>query len=321
MDALSAELSGGETSLTRTLLLLDDDRAAAVAERALLDAATACPAESEDPLGIKHRVIPESADWPGRTILSTWGGDPYPTARFVHVVRAGPALLLTSTYAAGLADLEQTRAGVAPLVAAMAQFAGAEPSTQPAGTIEIPEGFPLADGLPDGGAEPGQPGLQGPNRTLEPLTFSACGSSLDEPPHVDQLRASWTNVEDYRDRQLTTFEDAAQAVTYVQRLTDFYRSCPEDDADEAGRTMSVLHEVNRTAVGGESWAVVTYYEFDGAPAIGLTVVHVIRLGRAVLIDTTSNEGSGPDRNAQIQEQTNATVEVVSAMCVFTEAGC
>ncbi len=82
-----------------------------------------------------------------------------------------------------------------------------------------------------------------------------------------------------------------------------------------------MHKVNRTAVGGESWAVVTHYEFDGAPAVGLTVVHVIRLGRAVLIDMTSNEGSGPDGTAQIQEQTNATVDVVSAMCVFTESGC
>ena len=145
------------------------------------------------------------------------------------------------------------------------------------------------------------------------------GSSLDEPPHVDQLRASWTNVEDYRDRQLTTFEDAAQAVTYVQGLTDFYRSCPEEDGGQAGST--IVHEVSRTAVGGESWAVVTYYEFDGAPAVGLTVVHVIRLGRAVLIDTTSNEGSGPGRSAQIREQTNAAVDVVSAMCLFTEAGC
>jgi hypothetical protein len=194
-----------------------------------------------------------------------------------------------------------------------------EPTNQPIENIEIPEGFPLADGLPDSGAEPGQPGLQGPNRTLEPLTFSACGSSFDEPPHVDQLLASWTNVEDYRDRQLTTFEDAAQAVTYVKTLTDFYRTCPEEDGGQAGN--SIVHKVSRTAVGGESWAVVTHYEFDGAPTVGLTVVHVIRLGRAVLIDTTSNEGSGPDGNAQIQAQTNATVDVVSAMCFFTESGC
>jgi hypothetical protein len=258
--------------------------------------------------------------------MSTWQGDAYPTARFVHIVQAGPALLLTSSYVAGPADLEETRAGVAPLVDAMAQFGRAEPGTdpsvpanQPVGTNEIPEGFPLADGLPNGGAEPGQPGLQGPNRTLKPLSFSACGSSLDEPPHVDQLRASWTNVEDYRDRQLTTFEDAAQAVAYVQRVTDFYRSCPEEDGDQAGST--IVHEVSRTAVGGESWAVVTSYEVDGAPAVGLSVVHVIRLGQAVLIDTTSNEGSGPDSKAQIQDQARATVDVVSAMCVFTKSGC
>ena len=56
-----------------------------------------------------------------------------------------------------------------------------------------------------------------------------------------------------------------------------------------------------------------------------TILHVIRLGRAVLVDTTSNEaGAGPDPEAdvrrQLDAQTTATATVVAAMCAFTEAG-
>ncbi|MDQ3484084.1 MAG: hypothetical protein M3445_01505, partial [Actinomycetota bacterium] len=79
-------------------------------------------------------------------------------------------------------------------------------------------------------------------------------------------------------------------------------------------------------VGGESFAVVRNTEFDGAPAVGLTVLHFVRVGRSVLIDTASNEvGAGPDLESdienQIARQVAGTAEVVAAMCRFTEAGC
>ena len=87
-----------------------------------------------------------------------------------------------------------------------------------------------------------------------------------------------------------------------------------------------MTEVRRTAEGGESWAVVRRQEYDGHPAVGLEILHVIRLGRAVLVDTTSSEaGAGPDPEAdvrrQLDDQTTATAGVVAAMCAFTEAGC
>lgn len=68
------------------------------------------------------------------------------------------------------------------------------------------------------------------------------------------------------------------------------------------------------------------FEYLDAPAIGMEVVHVVRLGRALLVDTTSTEGGGgpdPDAEAtaQIARQTEASADVVSAMCAFTQAGC
>jgi len=189
---------------------------------------------------------------------------------------------------------------------------------------EIPEDFPLAVGWPDDDeAERGEDGLKGPDRVLRSLTFTLCGDTLNDTVYVDRLRADWTNVEDYRHRQLTTYADADQAVAEVKALTDFHRECPTEEGDDGYTRVT---EVQRTEVGGESWAVVTHYEFDGAPAVGLTITHVIRLGRAVLINTISNEGgAGQDPDGEVRghldAMTSAIAQPMSRMCVFTKAGC
>jgi len=185
---------------------------------------------------------------------------------------------------------------------------------------EIPDGFPLAAAWPDDDqAESEEQGLTGPNRTLDSLLLTLCGSAFDDPEYVDRLRASWTNPEDYRDRQLTTYADADQAVAAVRALTDFYRACPQEEEGSDGYTR--VTEVRRTQVGGESWALMKGYEFKGAPAIGLEIIHVIRLGRAVLIDQTANEGSIADFELQLDAMTSDSGVPVSRMCAFTEAGC
>ena len=196
------------------------------------------------------------------------------------------------------------------------------PSPEPVASLvkEIPEGFPLAAGWPDDDqAESEDQGLTGPNRRLDSLLLEQCGNAFEEPEYVDRLRANWTNPEDYRDRQLTTYADAGAAVDAVSSLTDFYRACPEEEEFSDGYTR--IREVRRTQVGGESWALVQHLEFQGAPAIGLHIVQVIRLGRAVLIDTAANEGMIGEADSQVDFMTSATAEPVSRMCAFTEAGC
>ncbi|MDP2775374.1 MAG: hypothetical protein Q8O61_17610 [Nocardioides sp.] len=200
------------------------------------------------------------------------------------------------------------------------------PTTEPpfVDSDDIPEGFPLAAGWPDR-HEPGEKGLIGPAPDLEVLDrFEVCGSPLPAPAPVDRLGASWADVEDYRYRLLLSFDDADAAIAYQAQFLDTYRACPRTEEDADG--FVTVHDALRTQVGGESWAVVRTFEYLGAPAIGLEVVHVIRLGRALLIDTAATEGGGgpdPDADArgQITRQTDATTDVVSAMCTFTEAGC
>jgi hypothetical protein len=196
------------------------------------------------------------------------------------------------------------------------------PSPEPIRVLvkEIPDGFPLAAGWPDDDlAESEKDGRTGPDRKLDSLQFTLCDTTFDDPEYVDRLRANWTNPEDYRDRQLTTYADADQAVAAVKALADFYRACPR--GQEGGDGYTPVSEVRRTQVGGESWALMKGYEFAGAPAIGLEILHVIRLGRAVLVDRISGEGMISDVELPLQAMTSASEVPVSRMCAFTEAGC
>lgn len=71
----------------------------------------------------------------------------------------------------------------------------------------------------------------------------ACGSSVDPGDPGDYLRGSWTNPEDYRERQLTTYPDEATAQAYVDAILDLYRACPSQDTPD-GQTI-----VNRVVDG------------------------------------------------------------------------
>ena len=185
--------------------------------------------------------------------------------------------------------------------------------TQPA----IPDDFPLLAGLPvDAPVEGDRYGPVGPGRDLDPLEPTMCGRSVRVPPHADLLRGGWSNVEDYRERQLTIFESADPASAYLDDLLDLYRSCPSSDAVEGHRTVVV-----DPGLGEESGAVSVLSTYDGAPRPGLQTVLVVRVGTAVLISTTSNEGGGgPDPYQQAAEHrvddARALRDVVEAMAIF-----
>ncbi|WP_134738293.1 hypothetical protein [Nocardioides sp. 503] len=190
-----------------------------------------------------------------------------------------------------------------------------EPPVEPA---DIPAGFPLAAAWPDE-HEPGEEGLVGPGPDVEVLDgLEACGVALPAAPSTDRLAARWGNVEDHRSRLLLTFDDAEGAIDFQAQLLAPYRACPREETSDGFTTLS---DVRRTAVGGESWAVVRSYEFEGSPSVGLEVLHVVRLGRALLVDTTSGEGMAATADGTLAGQTADAAEVVAAMCAFTEAGC
>lgn len=181
----------------------------------------------------------------------------------------------------------------------------------------IPADFPLLSGYPeDSEAEPGE-GRRGPNRTMKPIVPEACGKRVPLPDHTDRLRAAWTNPEDYRDRQLVTFVDAASAQTYAEQVIDLFRACPEEatsDELESSRHITVAS----SDLGDRAAAASVLYRHGGNPVPGLTTWHVVRVGASVLLSVTSNEGgAGPDPNQQAADHrrsdARAIAEVVDAM--------
>ncbi|WP_341923780.1 hypothetical protein [Nocardioides psychrotolerans] len=335
-DSISVASSGPERSDTRELVLYPDVEGAARVLDNLVDAAIGCPREESAPgSATLHEVTRGYAGEDSSVVSATYetDGSVGPGAEIIQLVRIGNALLVTS--GSGEWDptaLEPVRAQYAddidPIVDQMCVFAsscGGEtasseaPSSEPPSSDVIPAGFPLAAGFPTD-SEPGPDnGLTGPGEDVEvPEGVDVCGSGLPTAPSIDRLAARWANPEDYRSRVLLAFEDAEAAIAYQGNFLQSYRSCPRDPGSDGYVS---LNDVRRTAVGGESWAVVRTFEFQGSPAIGLEVLHVVRVGSAVLVDVTSGEGMAEGAEEQLASQTAAAAEVVAAMCAFTEAGC
>jgi hypothetical protein len=322
--AIDNGATGPEFVDVRSLRLYVDDAGAHALLREARRAAVDCPEDQQGSTTWVHEVTKADLGEESIRIVRTYETDGRVSlgATFWHVVRVGNAVLLTArtgeylpgdTLGQGIAQHERT---IAPIVTAMCEFSAA--GCMAGG--DIPDDFPLAAGWPgDAVAEPGpQHGLRGPNRSLEPLAWEMCDTSFTATGTRDRLRADWNNVEDYRGRELLTFNDADAAVAFTGSLVSFWRTCPEEEQE--GGYVS-LTEIRPTGVGGESWALLRWSEYDGAPAVGLTVVHVTRLGRALLIDQSSNEGSRTYADDQVEAQVAGSAPVVSAMCRFTEAGC
>jgi hypothetical protein len=328
LDRRAVSSTGPEYAEIRDLRVFADDHAAHRFLVRIRLAVAACPEQNVGGTLWRHLLQPSALGGQETlTAVQTFETDGVvaPAANWWEVARVGNAVLLTGSGGElmpgrplDLAIREHAR-GVQPIVRSMCVFAAGGCASG------IPDDFPLADGYPeDDEAElgPGY-GRHGPTRDLTPLPFVACGDRLADAPHDDRLLARWTNVEDFRSRQLTTFVDAEQAAARVAALTDFYRRCPTEDESDGYVQVT---DVRRTAYGDESWAVVRRQELGGAPAVGLTVLHVVRVGRAVFVDTASTEGgAGEDPEAdilrQVGEQARASAGVVAAMCAYTEAGC
>ena len=81
--------------------------------------------------------------------------------------------------------------------------------------------------------------------------------------------------------------------------------------------------MRQTGLGDDGYAVVQSYEADGRTAIGLTQIQAVRVGNALLLSTTSNEGWGDAEgiNAAVRDEEATLAPVADAMCMFAAAGC
>ena len=324
LDARRDGAVGPEFADLRDLRLYADDAAAHALLVRVREAGTGCPEDEHG--GTRWLTDVASADLGDEAVrvVRTYETDGLVNlgATFWHAVRVGNAVLVTAqsgeylpgdTLGQGIESHERT---IAPIIAGLCQF-GATGCAAPG---DIPDDFPLAAGWPDdSAAEPGpRYGLRGPDRSLDSLAWTLCEQSFTATGVRDRLRADWHNVEDYRGRELLTFTDADAAVEFTGELVAFWESCPRQDHGDGYES---VNDVRPTGVGGESWALLRWSEYDGSPGVGLTVVHVTRLGRSVLVDQASNEGSRVGAPDQVTEQIADAEPIVAAMCRFTLAGC
>ena len=187
---------------------------------------------------------------------------------------------------------------------------------------EIPAGFPLAEGYPaDTGSDET---LVGPAADAQAFERLDVCDKLAYPTvgHVDRLAVVFTQPEDYRARELTTYADDASARDALTHLVETYRACPRESFGGTPETVTVT-DVRQTGLGDDGYAVVQSYEADGRTAIGLTQVQAVRVGNALLLSTTSNEGWGDAEgvDAAVRDEEASLAPVADAMCTFSDAGC
>ncbi|NPC42550.1 hypothetical protein [Nocardioides sp. zg-1230] len=190
-------------------------------------------------------------------------------------------------------------------------------------TEEIPDDFPLLAGWPeDATAEPGADnGRQGPSRTAEAPELRACGQVWRDPEHVDRLVAGWANAEDYRSRQLTTYQDAAAADAAIEGLADHQRACPSEPVGEDG--FGTTREVRPVELGDEAWAILERDTFDGSPSVFGESALVVRVGRALLVVRHGGHAGYPDGDGrkQVEAMGSQAAVAIAKMCLFTRTGC
>lgn len=324
-DLAGASYTGeAEDSRSRLLALYADPAGARQALDALVAAYTACGVEGVGGTDQVHEVV---ATGPGSaTVTHRYRGDQgFDTGlELVQLRVVGRALFLGSYYAEANGDQASVDAFTAfaerssqPVWDAMAVFAD-----RPAATD-----VPLAAGWP-ATTEPGEAGVVLPVTDSEPdverdFGTWACGTPAPEASG-EVLRARFADVEDYRARRLVVLPDADAAVSYVSGLRDFYAACPEQSGPDATTYPVALVD---TAVGGQSFGLVRFTESGGEPAVGTMALHVVRVGRSVLLDAAATEGSagqqelGAAARDRLGAMATASAEVVTAQCAFTVAGC
>lgn len=188
----------------------------------------------------------------------------------------------------------------------------------------VPDGFPLAAGYPTPPADAVEQQLVGPGRRVTAFEdLGACGTKLHptaEP--ADRLAVTFSQPEDFRARELTTYPDDAIAQGALARLVDAYRACPRQSYGGTPESVT-LTDVRTTSLGEEGYVVVNTYEVGGDPAIGLGQIQLVRVGNALLISTTADEGSSESDavDREVRGHTAAIRPVVEAMCVFGPSPC
>ncbi|MBS43309.1 MAG: hypothetical protein CMH83_09140 [Nocardioides sp.] len=324
------DLDGGDGR--RTLLLYGSAREAQRAFLAVSGDLAACPVEETgDQFGTRYTV--ESADPTysgdaaayGRVVSDDSGvGQSQQVETAILVVRRGNALLVETEdvdYAAtspsdGVTDIVGRGADV---VTAMNVFLADDVAPAAGGdsadgeqAAPIPDDFPLAAGWPTD-PEPTADGLVGPSRDLERFVYAPCedyqSTLVDQAGDdgADRLRAQWSDVEDFRTRELVSLGSVEAAEQLVADLRAEAEGCVGDVDSSDGSGLPVNRAVTDVSAGDTA-----YLSSRLQGAIYLDTALVVQVGPYVVLDTGGSEG-GSDLDAAADGQVAALDTVLGAM--------
>lgn len=173
----------------------------------------------------------------------------------------------------------------------------------------VPDGFPLTSGWPedDGSDEFRRAEPSEDNQAMAAAgDLRACGNDPVDPGAVDRTTARQNDASDFYVRELQLFPSDQEAITYLAHLRAVYGGCPVE-----GSTPETTTEVLDGAVGDESVVVTRVGE-----EIWRTVVNVVRVGNAVVVDLTSDEGLAADVDTLVVATRENLADVVAAMAPF-----
>jgi hypothetical protein len=149
--------------------------------------------------------------------------------------------------------------------------------------------------------------------------FELCGVPAWDPGvrSSDVLGVEWRGEAEWsRGRTLVLYPSAHEAAAAVTTASDALAGCPEESGEPGyGTAHTVLHqELGEQSV---AWTDTYWFESDGDRLFGtgLTVYHLVRVGRAVLLAYEYGEGNGSEesRANSIESATELEHPVVSRM--------
>ncbi|WP_183095871.1 hypothetical protein [Nocardioides stalactiti] len=180
-----------------------------------------------------------------------------------------------------------------------------EPTPGENGPTTIPADFPLASGWPED--DSAETSFDPPSADNQAMTaagdLQACGTSAVDPGALDRLTTRWNDPTDFRIRELRLFTSDQEAAAYVADLRALYEACPT-----SGSAPTFTTTVSDGAIGDESVVVTSVGD-----EIYRTVINVVRIGNAVAVDLTSDEGLASDVDSLATETRENLADVVGAM--------
>ena len=199
-------------------------------------------------------------------------------------------------------------------------FATQTPSATASGDVggawlaNIPKDFPLEEGYPADNED----GTPISVRDVDaPELFSLCDAYVTFGDQVlDEATVTYSAPEDERNRWLAVYPDAASADRALGAIGSVVEDCP---VEEVKGTETVLTPFS-SSLGDRALAWTSRYRTDGLFDVGLGVFQAVRVGNAVLLDTSYGEGGATTDSIDKVAQATAidAVPVVKAMDLFAE---